>query len=271
MKVDKNIKHRDKTLRSYIKSRNWDKNPEFLIVRDVVQNLKTRKPELSNFKYVYDYEWECVPGFSNKGKGDLVFTDGKNRFLIVECKNKNTQEVRKQTINYMQKFEEIQKDAQIIRGMAVSKDGWDLVSHGASYWDLDIKEGDRKYYELFDDLDDPDEIKKRDTFQEIYKNLGLMPNNPINALKELSEEGIIEIEFKEAEDNNPPFECEVWIKFLTDLPDQKYHGKDTRSKKKEAKAFACANICDQIFLPYHSKDLRVPVEYYKNLEKINLK
>ena len=58
MKVDKNIKHRDKTIRSYIISRNWDKNPEFLLVREVVKDLRTRKPKLSEFKCVYDYEWE---------------------------------------------------------------------------------------------------------------------------------------------------------------------------------------------------------------------
>ena len=265
MKVDKNIKHRDNTIRSYIISRNWDINPEFLLVREVIQNLVTRKPELSDFKYVYDYEWEVETGLSNKGKGDLVFTDGKNNFLIVECKNKNSQEVRKQTIDYMKKFEEIQKDAKVVRGMAVTPERWDLVSHESPYWDLDIKESERPYYELFDDLDNPDEIKKRDKFQEIYKNLGLMPNNPINVLKELEDQAIIEIVYKESEDIIPPFECEVWIKILSDLPGESYYGKAMGSKKKEAKVFACANICDQIFLPYHTKDWQVPIKVYKKL------
>ena len=153
MKVDKNIKHRDKTIRSYIISRNWDKNPEFLLVREVILNLTTRKPKLSAFKYAYDYEWEVKTGLSHEGKGDLVFTDGKNNFLIVECKNKTSQEVMTQTLGYMKKFEEIQGDAKKTMGMAVSKERWDLVSDEEPYWDLDIKEKDRHYYEFFDDLD----------------------------------------------------------------------------------------------------------------------
>ncbi len=265
MRVDKNIKHRNKTIRSYITSRDWDKNPEFLLVRDVVQNLATRKPNLKDFKYVYDYGWEVKTGLSNEGKGDLIFTDGKNNFLIVECKNKNTQEVRKQTIDYMTKFEEIHDNTNEVRGMAVSKTGWDLVSHESPYWDLDISEKDRHYYELFEDLVDPDEIKKRNEFQEIYKNLGLMPNNPINILKELEDKGIIEIEFKEENDNKSPFECEVYIKVLRDIPGQNYSGKAREPKKKEAKVFACMKICDQLFLPYHMKDLHIPIKYYKEL------
>lgn len=259
MKVDKNIKHRDKTIRSYIISRNWDKNPEFLLVREVIQDLTKRKPNLNKFKYVYDYEWEVETGLSNKGKGDLIFTDGKNNFLIVECKNKNTQEVRKQTIVYMKKYEEIQKDAQMVIGMAVTKEGWDLVSHESPYWNLDIKEEDRPYYELFDDLDNPDEIKKRNKCQEIYKNLGLVPNNPINALKELEDKCIIKIDYKESEDNKPPFECEVWIKILRDLPGESYYGKAMGLKKKEAKVIAYADICNQLFLPYHMKDQHIPI------------
>ncbi len=47
MNVDENIKHRDKIIRSYILSRNRDKNPEFLLVREVIQNLRTRKPKIN--------------------------------------------------------------------------------------------------------------------------------------------------------------------------------------------------------------------------------
>ena len=46
MKVDKEIRHRDKLIRSYVLSRNWDKNPEFLLVKQVVQDLTKKKPEL---------------------------------------------------------------------------------------------------------------------------------------------------------------------------------------------------------------------------------
>ena len=38
------------------------------------------------FPYLYGYEYECVPGYSQYGRGDLVFTDGNARFIAVECK-----------------------------------------------------------------------------------------------------------------------------------------------------------------------------------------
>ncbi len=272
MKIDKEIKHRDKTIRSYILSKNWDKNPEFLIVKEVVQDLAKKKPEFSKFKFVFDYEWEVEPGLSNKGKGDLIFTDGKNNFLIVECKNKNAQEVRQQTLKYMKLFKGIQNDVKLIKGIAVTKRRWDIITDDLNYWDLDIKEKERDYYELFDDLENADEIKLRDKFQELYKELGIEPKNPINALKELEDKGLIEINFKESEVIAPPFYSEVWIKTHEFFPEEKYYGKGNGLKKKEAKAYAYADICNQLFLPYHMKDLHIPInnpEIKKLLQKDN--
>ncbi len=211
------------------------------------------------FKFVFDYEWEVEPGLSNKGKGDLIFTDGNNNFLIVECKKKKAQDVRQQTLKYMKLFKVIQKDAKLIKGMAVTKKGWDLVSDESNYWELDINEQDRVYYEFFDDLDSVNDIKLRDKFQEFYKELGITPNNPINTLKELEDKLLIVINYNESKDNTPPFYCEVSIKTLEYFPKEKYYGKGEGLKKKEAKAFAYADICNQIFLPYHMKDLRIPI------------
>ena len=41
---------------------------------------------IHNFPYVWDYEWEVKPGYSQYGKGDLVLTDGKNDFMVLEAK-----------------------------------------------------------------------------------------------------------------------------------------------------------------------------------------
>ncbi|KKL46102.1 hypothetical protein LCGC14_2348990, partial [marine sediment metagenome] len=174
MEVGKDIKHRDKTIRSYIIARNWDKNPEFLLVREVVQNLTKRKPNLNEFKHVYDYEWEYETGMTNLGKGDLVFTDGKNNFLIVELKKKKPQEVCRQTIDYIRKFNILHKDAKIIKGMAVTYDGWHVYSPDLPYWELDITKKERPQYKLYDELVNSKEIKKRDLFQKIYRDLGLL-------------------------------------------------------------------------------------------------
>lgn len=204
-KADKEIIHGDKTIRSYILARTWEKNPEFLLVRQVVKNLTKKKLELRKFKYLYDYEWEVEPGLTNKGKGDLIFTDGKSSFLIVECKTKNSGEVRQQTLKYMKLFEEIQRDIKEIIGMAINKEGWDLTSQESSYWDIDISEKDRPYYELFDGLENPEKVRLRDKFQEFYKELGYTPNNPINALKELEDKRVITLNYEEQEKITSPF------------------------------------------------------------------
>ncbi len=250
MKVDKDKKHRNKTLRSYIVSRTWDKNPEFLMVREVVQNLRTKKPNFDEFKYVYDYEWEYEPGLSHLGKGDLVFTDGKNKFLIVECKKKNPQEVCQQTIGYIEKFALCHKEAKVIKGLAVTSNGWHVYSSDLPYWELDIAERERSYYKLFDTVENPKVIEKRDSFQKIYRDEGLLPNNPVNALNGLSVQGIINISYE----FSSSFKCEVTIKFLRGFKNQIFSGKGARSNKKEAKIQAAANLCDKIFLPYHMKD-----------------
>ncbi|KKM62655.1 hypothetical protein LCGC14_1519480 [marine sediment metagenome] len=125
MRVGRDIKHRDKTIRSYVLSRNWDKNPEFLLVQKVVRDLTEKKPELSEFKFVYDYEWEVEPGRSDKGKGDLIFTDGHSNYLIVECKKKKPQEVKQQTLKFMKLCKNIIKNVQTVKGMAVTREGWD--------------------------------------------------------------------------------------------------------------------------------------------------
>lgn len=261
MKVNKDIKHRDKTIRCYIISRNWDKNPEFLLVREVVQNLKTRRPELSEFKYIYDYEWEVEPGLSDKGKGDLIFTDGNNNFLVVECKNKHSQEVRQQTLKYMKLLKRIYENAKSIKGLAVTPERWDLAPNEMSYWDIELSEKEKPYYELFDDIDDPNEIKLRNKIREGYKGLGLIPNNPINSLKELEDQGLIEIHDKGTKNDTSPFYYEVWIKTFENFPKEKYYGKGQWLKKTEAKAIAYADICNQLYLPYHMKDWRIPIKH----------
>ena len=74
---------RDRVIRAYLVGRKWDTNPEFGLLRDLVTN---GHPDLVAFPYVYDYEWEVQPGFSNAGCGDLVLTDGLGNFAVVEAK-----------------------------------------------------------------------------------------------------------------------------------------------------------------------------------------
>ncbi len=172
MRNKKILKHRDNTIRSYIINRNWDKNPEFLIVKEVINHLAEKMPQFREYKYAYDYEWEVVQGRTDKGKGDLVFTDGLGKFLIVECKKKDPTELRKQVIDYMKAFKKINSDIKSITGLAVNSESWDYTTDEMSFWKFEIEDDEMKYYKFFTDISDPNEIDIRDNFQVRYKDIG---------------------------------------------------------------------------------------------------
>jgi len=41
---------------------------------------------LPDYPYVIEDEWEVEPGRTDRGRGDLVFTDGAGCFAVVEVK-----------------------------------------------------------------------------------------------------------------------------------------------------------------------------------------
>ena len=77
------IEDRDRVIRAYLLGRTWDANPEFGLVRALATSVH---PDLATYPYLYNYEWEVQPGFSNAGCGDLVLTDGSGNFAVVEAK-----------------------------------------------------------------------------------------------------------------------------------------------------------------------------------------
>lgn len=77
------IEHRDQVLRAYFDGRNWDKNNEYALKRQLILSSHQLLP---NYPYVIEDEWEVEPGRTDKGRGDLVFTDGNGCFAIVEVK-----------------------------------------------------------------------------------------------------------------------------------------------------------------------------------------
>ena len=130
------IKKRDKTIHDYIIGRTWDKNPEFLLIRKIVKE-EIIQNYLENFPYIYDYEWEVIDGFTNYGKGDLVFTDSHGNFLIIECKyvnlnetgrtartkrRKNRRHIEKQTPKYVAAFKWKTPEAKTVIGLGVTNE-----------------------------------------------------------------------------------------------------------------------------------------------------
>ncbi len=75
--------HRDRVMRSWFDGRTWDSNAEFKLKRDLIRE---GLPELAPFPMLIDDEWEVLPGATNGGRGDLLFTDGAGAFAVVEVK-----------------------------------------------------------------------------------------------------------------------------------------------------------------------------------------
>lgn len=78
------VKRRNDILRAYFRGRDWDQGTEATLTRELVLSSHDLLPE---FPYLIDHEWEEVPGRTQHGRGDLLFTDGASRYAVVEVKS----------------------------------------------------------------------------------------------------------------------------------------------------------------------------------------
>lgn len=175
MELDE-IKYRDHIIRNYVLGRTWDNNEEFILLKIIIsshiysqdddcilkksaeswksiiakeiheakcdwEKILSKLPELQNYPYIFDYEWEIyeyVEGKKNTvGKGDLIFTDEEDNYLIVELKYLDLNEPGKtartrrtnkrkknleQTEKYMKLFQVVQKGAKTILGLSITNE-----------------------------------------------------------------------------------------------------------------------------------------------------
>jgi len=85
----KDIQSKNKTLRRKIRNNvNRPCSDETLLTAFFVR-YQTKISPINKYPYLYKYEYEVVSGRSDFGKGDLIFTDGKNGFCIAEVKHLN--------------------------------------------------------------------------------------------------------------------------------------------------------------------------------------
>ena len=169
-----NLKYRDKILTNYILKRNWDieDDLEFGLVvnainiqKNAFKKYKGKPPQrtiiqkkyivydddnkiqghiadiLMKYPFVYDYEWFVEKNYSNMGRGDIVLTDGKNNFLIIEFKyidksligrtqrvkrTRKRKEVKEQATFYKNAFKKLNPGAKCT-AMAYTNEGIYLV------------------------------------------------------------------------------------------------------------------------------------------------
>ena len=161
------FKKRDGIIYSYLRDRSWDDDPEFLLMREasIIQHKdekkyminpkskhlilldKQEKPSgyvgdvLKKFPYTYEHEWFVYKNYAYMGKGDIIMTDGKNSFLVVEFKyidprsagktqrvkrTKKRKEVKEQAKFYVEAFRKSHPNAKV-SGMAYTNEEITLV------------------------------------------------------------------------------------------------------------------------------------------------
>ena len=259
------IKHRHNTLKNYLDNRNWDKNPhgkliEFDLMRDVAKTLEERMPDLKKFVYLYDYEWEAIPGRTDKNKGDLVFTDGKNNFLIVECKLKDSNYVRQQVLSRIKDFKQNHSDLNKIYGLAMSRGDWDYLDENEN-WHYERMDKNVEFFRTYDNLDlNLNQMEAKCKLQEYYKSIGYKPTDPTSALNQLKQISFLSMtDNYDSLENKPPFQIVINARLI-----KKYNkpldGKGEASNKNLARVLASADICEQIFLEYDMSIFNIPIE-----------
>ncbi|MHA1124885.1 MAG: hypothetical protein ACTSO7_06555 [Candidatus Heimdallarchaeota archaeon] len=115
--TNKELQKYDKQVRKEIYLRVQRPVDEETVLMSFIVSHQKHIPTLCDFPYLLEFEYEIIPGKSNLGRGDLLFSDGENNFLIVETKylkkkttgktkNKNTtrrkqrRKAEKQVIEY---------------------------------------------------------------------------------------------------------------------------------------------------------------------------
>lgn len=161
------FKNRDSVIYNYLRDRSWDSDPEFLLMREasIIQHKDERKFKikkdskhlvlldindkpigyvgklLTKYPFTFEHEWFVYKNYANMGKGDIIMTDGKNNFLIVEFKyidprsagktqrvkrTKKRKEVKEQAKFYVDAFKKLNPNANVI-GMAYTNEEITLV------------------------------------------------------------------------------------------------------------------------------------------------
>lgn len=94
-----------------------------------VQFILRGAPLLPEYPYLVGWEWEVVPGFSQYGRGDLLFTDGAGRYVVVEVKsivtgnrNRKRNSVEEQAERYAELVSTVDPHAESVESFVFTND-----------------------------------------------------------------------------------------------------------------------------------------------------
>ena len=139
MKI-KDMKQRDDRLRSKILNNTSNHSHEFRLVQEIIKKQKTVcGGRLKRYPYIFNYEYCMIPGQSNTGKGDLIFTDKRDNYMVMEVKyldfyqsgktaknrrTKHRKKVKTQTKKYMKELSSFYPGAKSIKGIAYTNQSY---------------------------------------------------------------------------------------------------------------------------------------------------
>ncbi|MGC9778601.1 MAG: hypothetical protein HZR80_05110 [Candidatus Heimdallarchaeota archaeon] len=83
---EKELKKYDKHVRQEIYYRSQRPCDGETVLMAFIVKHQNAFPKLVNYPYLLEFEYDVIPRRTDKGRGDLIFTDGKSNYLIVETK-----------------------------------------------------------------------------------------------------------------------------------------------------------------------------------------
>ncbi|RHZ65296.1 hypothetical protein Glove_318g66 [Diversispora epigaea] len=91
------------------------------------------------FKYLIDFEWEVEKGYSNKGKGDLIFGSDYGVYLIIETKFLHPGSGRNARVHKHDARHKVREQAKRYREYATERFGIEAKVIGATFTNEDDK------------------------------------------------------------------------------------------------------------------------------------
>ena len=83
---EKELKKYDKHVRQEIHYRSQRPCDGETVLMAFIVKHQNEFSELVNYPYLLEFEYDVIPGRTDIGRGDLIFTDGVNNYLILETK-----------------------------------------------------------------------------------------------------------------------------------------------------------------------------------------
>ncbi|CAG8505776.1 6156_t:CDS:2 [Acaulospora morrowiae] len=112
------------------------KHPEDEVKNVLIDRIDVICP---GFEYLVDFDWEVERGYSNKGKGDLIFGSDCGVYLIVETKSLHPGSGRTAQVSRHNSRHKVKEQANRYREIAIRRFGINAKVIGATFTNEDYQ------------------------------------------------------------------------------------------------------------------------------------